>query len=124
MAAAKATGARYVSIENLYMYDSSKPMTEEFAHSPKIKEGRVACQDGGGSDGRPSERGEVRATALRSSDYYGPGVLGSALGEMVFGNLAAGKKAQLGGSAEMPHSWAYIEDVGRAAAILGTRMKP
>jgi nucleoside-diphosphate-sugar epimerase len=66
-------------------------------------------------------RGEIQATVLRSSDYYGPGVLKSALGERVFGNLVAGKKAQLNGSAEMPHSWAYIEDVGRAAAFLGTR---
>ena len=40
------------------------------------------------------------------------------MGELVFGNLVAGKKAQVGGSVEMPHSWAYIEDVGRAAAIL------
>ena len=64
--------------------------------------------------------GDVRATSLRSSDYYGPGVVGSALGEMVFGNLLAGKKAQIGGSTRMPHSFAYIEDVGRAAAVLGT----
>jgi nucleoside-diphosphate-sugar epimerase len=66
-------------------------------------------------------RGELQVTALRSSDYYGPGVFGSALGDMVFGNLVSGKKAQLSGSADMPHSWAYIEDVGRAVAILGTR---
>ena len=65
---------------------------------------------------RLHSRGEVRATALRSSDYYGPGVVGSALGDMVFGNLVAGKKAQISGSALMPHSFAYIEDVGRAAA--------
>jgi nucleoside-diphosphate-sugar epimerase len=81
LAAARSTGARYVSIENLYMYDSS----------------------------------------LRSSDYYGPGVLGSALGALVFGNLVAGKKAQVGGSAVRPHSFAYIEDVGRAAVTLGRR---
>jgi nucleoside-diphosphate-sugar epimerase len=66
-------------------------------------------------------RGQLRATALRASDYFGPGVLGSALGERVFGPLVSGQKAQLGGSAVMPHSFAYIEDVGRAAAVLGTR---
>jgi nucleoside-diphosphate-sugar epimerase len=42
------------------------------------------------------------------------------MGEMVFGNLVAGKKAQVGGASDILHSWAYIEDVGRAAAILGT----
>ena len=34
------------------------------------------------------------------------------MGRMVFGNLVAGKKAQLSGSATQPHSFAYIEDVG------------
>ncbi|MCC6209006.1 MAG: NAD(P)H-binding protein [Gammaproteobacteria bacterium] len=120
LTAAKAVGARYVSIENLYMYDSSKPMNEDSPNAPRSRKGSLRA--------RMAEevmaahgRGEIQAAALRSSDYYGPGVLGSALGEMVFGNLVAGKKAQVVGSAEMPHSFAYIEDVGRAAAMLGTR---
>ena len=54
-------------------------------------------------------------------DLYSPGVTASNLGEMVFGNLVKGSKAQLTGSAAMPHSFAYIEDVGQAAAVLGTR---
>jgi nucleoside-diphosphate-sugar epimerase len=66
-------------------------------------------------------RGDVRATALRSSDYYGPGVVASAYGERMFGSLVAGKPAQLLGSTTMPHSMAYVEDVGRAAVVLGTR---
>lgn len=120
LAAARAAGARYVSIENLYMYDSSKPMSEDSPIAPRSKKGELRA--------RMAEqvmaahrRGEIQATILRSSDYYGPGVLGSALGEMVFGNLVTGKKAQVGGSADMPHSFAYIEDVGRAAVMLGTR---
>jgi nucleoside-diphosphate-sugar epimerase len=32
-----------------------------------------------------------------------------------------GKKAQMAGSVVLPHSFAYIEDVGQAAAVLGTR---
>ena len=120
MAAAKATGARYVSIENLYMYDSSQPMTEETPEKPKSKKGELRKKMGE-EVMEAHQRGEIQATVLRSSDYYGPGVEGSAMGEMVFGNLAAGKKAQVGGSDKMPHSWAYIEDVGKATAILGTR---
>ena len=120
MAAAKATGARYVSIENLYMYDSSQPMTDESPERPKSKKGELRKKMGE-EVMEAHQRGEIQVTALRSSDYYGPGVEGSSMGEMVFGNLAVGKKAQLGGSAVMPHSWAYIEDVGKAAAILGTR---
>ena len=67
------------------------------------------------------QRGDVRAAQLRSADYYGPGVTEAAAGDMVVGRLLAGKKAQVGGSAAQPHSYAYIEDVGRAAAELGVR---
>jgi nucleoside-diphosphate-sugar epimerase len=120
MAAAKATGARYVSIDNLYMYDASQTITEDSPQIPKAKKGELRKKMG--EEVLTAHRlGEIQATILRSSDYYGPGVEGSALGERVFGSLVAGKKAQLSGSAQMPHSWAYIEDVGKAAAILGTR---
>ena len=120
LAAARSTGARYVSIENLYMYDSSQPITEESPIRPRAKKGELRARMAE-EVLAAHERGHIRATALRSSDYYGPGVLGSALGELVFGNLVAGKKAQVGGSAVMPHSFAYIEDVGRAAVTLGRR---
>ena len=101
------------------MYDSSKPITEDSPIAPRSMKGALRQQMAEEVMALHS-RGEVRAVALRSSDYYGPGVVGSALGEMVFGNLAAGKKARLIGSAKMPHSFSYIEDVGHAAAVLGT----
>jgi nucleoside-diphosphate-sugar epimerase len=120
LAAAKAAGAVYVSIENLYMYDSSDVMTEDTRISPVSKKGMLR-QRMAEEVMSAHERGDIRAVALRSSDYYGPGVIGSALGDMVFGNLVAGKKAQCSGSLSEPHSFAYIEDVGRAAAELGVR---
>lgn len=122
LSAAKTANARYVSIENLYMYDSSKPMTEASPVAPVSRKGALR-QKMAEEVMAAHARGEVRTTALRSSDYYGPGVLGSALGERVFGNLVAGKKAQLSGSTKMPHSFSYIEDVGLAAAALGTHDK-
>ncbi|EIL98351.1 NAD-dependent dehydratase [Rhodanobacter thiooxydans] len=119
LGAAMAGNARYVSIENLYMYDSSKPINEDSPIAPVSKKGALR-QKMAEEVMALHSRGEVRAVALRSSDYYGPGVVGSTLGEMVFGNLVAGKKAQVIGSAGMPHSFSYIEDVGHAAAVLGT----
>jgi len=118
IAAARATDARYVSIENLYMYDSSAPISEESPSAPRSKKGALR-QKMAEEVLELHARGSLRATALRSSDYYGPGVVESALGERVFGYLVAGKKAQIAGSATMLHSFAYIEDVGRAAALLG-----
>lgn len=120
LAAASSAGARYVSIDNLYMYDAANAITENSPIAPQSKKGKLRAQMAEAVMAA-HQRGDIRATVLRSSDYFGPGVLGSALGEMVFGNLVLGKKAQVGGSAVMPHSFAYIEDVGRAAAILGTR---
>lgn len=118
LSAAKTANARYVSIENLYMYDSSTPMTEASPIAPVSRKG--ALRQKMAEDVLAAHaRGDVCATAVRSSDYYGPGVLASAMGERVFGNLVAGKKAQLNGSTQMLHSFAYIEDVGLAAATLG-----
>jgi nucleoside-diphosphate-sugar epimerase len=120
LAAAEAAGARYVSVENLYMYDSTNVMTEDSPQRPVSKKGelrrRMAAEVAAAH-----ESGRVRAVQIRSADYYGPGVTGSAAGDMVAGRLLAGKKAQVGGSATQPHSFAYIEDVGRAAAELGVR---
>jgi len=117
--AARETHARYVSIDNLYMYDASAPMTEDSPVSPRSRKGELRARM---ADDLldAHELGQIRATILRSSDYYGPGVVQSALAEMVFGNLVARKKAQVLGSATEPHSFAYIEDVGVAAAALGT----
>jgi nucleoside-diphosphate-sugar epimerase len=120
LAAATAAGAVYVSIENLYMYDSTRPMKEDSPIAPVSKKGELRRRMAD-EVMAAHRRGEVRAVALRSSDYYGPGVTGSSFGELVFGKLAAGKKAQVGGSQTQPHSFAYIEDVGRAAAELGMR---
>jgi len=120
LAAARAAGARYVSIENLYMLDPTPPITERSAVAPRSRKGALRA--------RMAEevmaahaRGEIVAAALRPSDYYGPGVTDSTFGERVFGPLLAGKAAQVLGSASQPHSFAFIEDVGRAAATLGTR---
>jgi nucleoside-diphosphate-sugar epimerase len=120
MAAAAAAEARYVSIENLYMYDSSAVMTEDSPQMPVSKKGELRRRMAD-EVAVAHARGDIRAAQLRSADYYGPGVTGSAVGDMVVGRLIAGKKAQVGGSAAQPHSFAYIEDVGRAAAELGVR---
>lgn len=120
LTAAEETGARLVSIENLYVYDSSTVMTEDSPVAPASQKG-VLRQQMAEEVASAHDGGRVRAVQLRSSDYYGPGVTGSVFGERVFGNLVAGKKAQVSGSLSEPHSFAYIDDVGRAAAELGTR---
>jgi len=119
LAAARATGARYVSIDNLYMYEAAAgPISESTAIAPVSRKGELRARMA--EEVLAADRsGDVRVAVLRSSDYYGPGVTGSALGERSFGPLLAGKKAEVLGGLDTPHSFAYIEDVGAAAAELG-----
>jgi nucleoside-diphosphate-sugar epimerase len=121
MEAARAAGARYVSIDNLYGYGAiTGTLTEQTPLQPNSKKGRLrAAMTREVLEAHA--RGDLRVAVLQSSDYYGPGVRLSQFGERTFKPMLAGKAADLAGSADLPHSYAYIEDVGRAAAVLGTR---
>jgi nucleoside-diphosphate-sugar epimerase len=121
LAAAKASGARYISIDNLYMYGRvDGAMTEDSPIAPCSRKGELRARMGA-EVLAAHESGAVRAAILRSSDYYGPGVTLSAFGERTFKPLLAGKGGEAVGNQDLAHSFAYIEDVARAAVVLGTR---
>ena len=66
------------------------------------------------------EAGRVRAVEVRASDFVGPGVAQSHLGDRVVPKVLAGKSVRVLGSADQPHSWTYIPDVAQllvAAAV-------
>jgi nucleoside-diphosphate-sugar epimerase len=62
--------------------------------------------------------GRLRVAISRASDYYGPGHDQSSKG--IFGNALRGKAMQFFGRTNVPHSFSYVPDAGRAMAILGT----
>ncbi len=62
--------------------------------------------------------GRVRVAALRSTDFYGPGVATSHLGTTGFGALARGKSALLVTPPDTPHDFAYVPDVAPAIVTL------
>jgi nucleoside-diphosphate-sugar epimerase len=66
-------------------------------------------------------RGAVRVAIGRASDFFGPRVLNSAMGERVFRRLLAGKAAQVLGNPDLPHTYTFIEDIGRGLVTLGER---
>jgi nucleoside-diphosphate-sugar epimerase len=121
VAAARAAGARYVSLENLYMYGptNGRPLTEETPIAPNSRKGRVRA-DMALELARLSDGGQLEVATARASDYYGPGVTESALAARVFEPMLAGKGVEIVGSTDMPHSYAYVRDVGEAIATLGT----
>jgi nucleoside-diphosphate-sugar epimerase len=118
LAGAEAAGARFVFMDNLYMYGPvDEPMREDM---PLTDYGR-----------KPATRavitrmwqeahaaGRVRAVAVRASDFYGPRVRNAALGDLSFGRLMAGKAAQVLGDPDQPHSVAYVPDIARALVTL------
>lgn len=120
LGAAAAAGARYVSVENLYMYGRvDGPIRADSPEKPCSEKGRLRAVLG--HDVLAAHRsGSVQAAIVRSADYYGPGVLTSAFGAQLFEPLVNGGTANLLGRGDLPHAVAYIEDVGRAVATVGT----
>jgi nucleoside-diphosphate-sugar epimerase len=121
LAAAEATGARLVSMENVYMYGrpNGQPLTEDRAHDAHTKKGQLR--------GRMSrellaahDAGRVQVAVGRASDYFGPrgGAL-SNLGDRVFPAVLDGKTATVLGDPDQPHTYTYIPDIGEGLAVLG-----
>jgi nucleoside-diphosphate-sugar epimerase len=119
--AAAEAGAKLVIGENLYMYgDVNGPIHEGLPYAAKTKKGRVRAQMAQAAlDAH--RRGVVRVALGRASDFFGPYGLGSAMGERAIVPALQGKKASLIGNLDMPHSYTYLPDFGRALVVLGER---
>lgn len=119
---AAANGARLIVGENLYMYGDTdgKPLREDLPYAAHTRKGKVrAAMANQLLEAHRS--GKVRVSMARGSDFYGPGVLGSALGERTFFPLLQGKPAEVTGKLDLPHTYTYIGDFGEALAVLGER---
>lgn len=120
IAGAAAVQAKLVVAENLYMYGPvTGPMTEDVPYRPTTRKGRVRAAMAEELM-QAHQKGIVRATSGRASDFYGPyaGEQGI-FGDRVLRPLLAGKKASLVGSLDMPHTYTYIEDFARGLIVLG-----
>ena len=121
LAAAEASGARLVSVENVYMYGrpAGRAFTEDRAYDAHTKKGQLR--------GRMAREllaahiaGRVEVAIGRASDYFGPGGgAQSNLGDRVFPAALAGKTATVLGDPDQPHTYTYIPDIGEALAVLG-----
>jgi nucleoside-diphosphate-sugar epimerase len=122
LTAAERAGALLVSLENLYGYGpvSGKPMTEDLPLAATTVKGRTRA-----AMTREllaaATAGRVRIAIGRASDFFGAGVTeGSTLGERVFGNALAGRRADFIGHPELLHTYSYVPDVAAGLATLGT----
>jgi nucleoside-diphosphate-sugar epimerase len=121
LAAAEATGARLVSMENVYMYGrpAGRALTEDRSYDAHTKKGQLR--------GRMArellaahQAGRVQVAIGRASDYFGPrGGAQSNLGDRVFPAALTGKTATVLGDPDQPHTYSYIPDIGEGLAVLG-----
>ena len=116
---AEAAGARFVFMDNCYMYGPvTVPMTEdlpltEYGNKPATRSKLTRMWQ------QAHENGRVEAASVRASDFYGPGVSQAALGDLSLGRMAKGKSAQIIGDPDQPHSFAYVPDIARALVSVG-----
>lgn len=114
LSGAEAAGARFVFMDNCYMYGPvDQPMREDmpltdYGNKPATRSRLTRMWQAAHDEGR------VEAASVRASDFYGPGVRQAALGDSSFGRITAGKSAQVFGHPDLPHSFAYVPDVARA----------
>jgi nucleoside-diphosphate-sugar epimerase len=118
LAACRVHGARLVFADNLYLYGpQNRPLTEDL---PAVDYGRKpkARADVTRLWQAAQAAGHVQVAAVRSPDFYGPGVVQSVLGVASLQALAEGKTARLIGSADLPHDVAHVSDYARAVITL------
>lgn len=114
LAGAESAGARFVFMDNCYMYGPvDVPMTEDlpltdYGKKPATRSRLTRMWR------EAHEAGRVRVASVRASDFYGPGVSASVLGDTSIGRMAKGKSAQVFGDPDMPHSFTYVPDIARA----------
>ncbi|MGG6314348.1 SDR family oxidoreductase [Paenibacillus macerans] len=117
--AAEAAGAKLVYGDNLYMYGPThRLLTEDLPAKAADRKGIIRAQMAGMLL-EAHRKGRVRTTIGRASDFYGPGVLESALGARVFRAALAGKPAQVLGDIDAPHTYIYIRDFAKGLVTLG-----
>ena len=121
IAGAAAAGAGIVYGDNLYCYGPvSGPLTEGLPYRATGPNGRVRAQLAE-TLLAAHERGTVRVTIGRASDFFGPHVRVSAMGDRVFPAALAGRPAQVLPDPDMPHTYTFIDDFAAALVVLGER---
>ena len=114
--------AKLIVGENLYMYGAvpNRPLTEDLPIAATTRKGRTRAQMTEAALAA-HRNGKVQVAVGRGSDFFGPGVVESAMGERAFLPALQGKAASLVGNIDLPHTYTFINDFGEALATLGER---
>lgn len=117
--AAACASAKLIYADSLYAYGYvAGPLTEDLPYAATGRKGmtraRLATQLM-----EAHRAGKVRATIGRASDFFGPGVTQSTVGERVFGFALAGKAASITGTPDTARTYTFCDDFAKALVHLG-----
>lgn len=119
VAAAEATGAKLVFTDNLYAYGPvDAPITEQTPEKPIGPKEKLRSRLGRALIDA-HERGQVRVTIGRVSDYYGPDARMSLPDELILEPLARGRNPLWFAPLHLPHTFGYSVDTAKALIVLG-----
>jgi nucleoside-diphosphate-sugar epimerase len=111
-------GARLIFFDNVYMYGRvDGVMTEKTPVNPNSRKGEVRARIAEELFAA-TKSGRLKACIARAADFYGPDASNSVLHQLVFTPLSKGKAAQWLVNANVPHSFTYTPDCGRALPLL------
>jgi len=113
------TDGKLVFGSNLYMYGDTQgqALHEDLPYKAQTRKGLARAEiaqmllDA-------HEQHRVQVTIGRGSDFYGPRVRQSLVGDLLFGAALRGQTVNLLGDIDLPHTLTYIGDFGRALVKL------
>jgi len=117
-----AAGAKLISPESVYMYGPvDGTMTEDSPHTPTARKGRIRAElarmllDA-------HAKGTVRAAIGRAPDFYGPeAVVTTIYGDRIFYPALQGKRVDVQGKVDLPHTFIYVDDFAKGLVTLAER---
>ncbi len=113
-------GCKVVSAESVYMYGPvDGEMTEDLPHAATTRKGRIRAELARmAMDAH--EKGSVRVALGRAPDFYGPEATETTIyGSRVFGPAIQGKKVDVMGKLDNPHTFTCVKDFARGLVTLG-----
>ena len=120
ISACEANNNNLVFADNLYMYQESPnaPLTEDTLQQPVTKKGVVRVRIAN-MVLDAHKVGKIKTSIARASDFIGPGIKNSMLGERFFPQLLTGKTVRWFGKPDVAHSYTYVPDFANALVELG-----
>jgi nucleoside-diphosphate-sugar epimerase len=121
LTAAERTGAVLATASSLYAYGPvDVPMVEAMPDAGAGVKARVRATMWAQALAA-HEAGRARVVEVRGSDYMGAGVGEGAHLTRVVPRAVAGKSVRVFGSADQPHSWTDVQDMGRALVAVAAQ---